>query len=60
MLALKNLIKNRVRTTLNIAAVTIAVLSVILLASLGSGLVSTGEQDMSPRTAAKHLTPPLQ
>ncbi|MDF1557469.1 MAG: ABC transporter permease [ANME-2 cluster archaeon] len=36
--------KNRVRTTLNIAAVTIAVLSVILLASLGSGLVSTGEQ----------------
>ena len=43
MLALKNIKKNRVRTILNIAAVTIAVLSVILLASLGSGLVTTGE-----------------
>ncbi len=43
MLALKNIMKNRVRTSLNIAAVTIAVLSVILLASLGSGLVTTGE-----------------
>lgn len=43
MLALKNIMKNRVRTSLNIAAVTVAVLSVILLASLGSGLVATGE-----------------
>jgi putative ABC transport system permease protein len=43
MLALKHIMKNRVRTSLNIAAVTIAVLSVILLASLGSGLVTTGE-----------------
>jgi putative ABC transport system permease protein len=44
MLAFRNMMKNRIRTALNITAVTIAVLAVILLVSLGSGLVSTGEQ----------------
>ena len=35
---------NKIRTLLNITAVVISVMSVILLASLGSGLVSTGEE----------------
>jgi len=35
---------NKIRTLLNITAVAISVMSVILLASLGNGLISTGEE----------------
>jgi putative ABC transport system permease protein len=44
MLAIRNLKRNSVRTALNIAAVSIAVLFMVLLASMGSGLIATGEQ----------------
>src|SRR3990172_5318785 len=42
MLAIKNLVKNKFRTVLTILGIALAVLSIILLASTGNGLFTTG------------------
>lgn len=42
MLAIRNLKRNRLRTALTIMGVVLAVLSIILLASIGNGLLTTG------------------
>lgn len=42
MLAIRNLARNKLRTTLTINGVALAVLSIILLASIGNGLLTTG------------------
>lgn len=42
MLAIRNLTRNKIRTTLTILGVALAVISIILLASIGNGLLTTG------------------
>lgn len=42
MLAIRNLATNRLRTTLTVAGVALSVISIILLASLGNGLLTAG------------------
>lgn len=42
MLAIRNLKRNRLRTALTIMGVALAVMSIILLASIGNGLLKTG------------------
>ncbi len=42
MLAIKNLKRNKIRTILTILGVAFAVISIILLASIGNGLLTTG------------------
>ena len=44
MLAINNLLRNKLRTSLTITGVALAVLSIILLASIGNGLVTTGNK----------------
>ncbi len=42
MLAIRNLTRNKLRTTLTIMGVALSVISIILLASIGNGLLTTG------------------
>jgi putative ABC transport system permease protein len=42
MLAIRNLKRNKLRTALTILGIAFAVLSIILLASIGNGLITTG------------------
>ncbi|MGB8217130.1 MAG: ABC transporter permease [Candidatus Methanoperedens sp.] len=42
MLAIRNLARNKLRTTLSIMGVALSVISIILLASIGNGLLTTG------------------
>jgi putative ABC transport system permease protein len=42
MLAIRNLARNKLRTTLTIMGVALAVISIILLASIGNGLLTIG------------------
>lgn len=42
MLAIRNLARNKLRTTLTIMGVALSVISIILLASIGNGLLTTG------------------
>ena len=53
MLAIKNLFRNKLRTLLNIIGVTLAIVSLIILTSLGSGLLDTGEQVL--KDSSMHL-----
>ena len=48
--------KSKIRTSLNITAVTISVMSVILLASLGTSLISTGEEIFEKSTMHLWIT----
>jgi len=53
MLAIKNLFRNKLRTLLNIIGVTLAIISLVILTSLGSGLLDTGEQVL--KDSSMHL-----
>ena len=53
MLAIKNLSRNKLRTLLNIIGVTLAIISLVILTSLGSGLLDTGEQVL--KDSSMHL-----
>jgi putative ABC transport system permease protein len=50
MLAIRNLFRNKLRTLLNIIGVTLAIISLVILISLGSGLLDTGEQVLEDST----------
>ena len=53
MLAIKNLFRNKLRTLLNIIGVMLAIISLVILTSLGSGLLDTGEQVL--KDSSMHL-----
>jgi len=53
MLSIKNLFRNKLRTLLNIIGVMLAIISLVILASLGSGLLDTGEQVL--KDSSMHL-----
>src|SRR3972149_3466540 len=44
MLAIRNMMRNKLRTILTSMGVALAVLSIILLASIGNGLLTTGDK----------------
>lgn len=56
MLALKNLVKNKLRTCFTILGVALAVLSIILLASIGNGLLTTGGRLLDESTIHLWIT----
>lgn len=53
MLAIKNLFRNKLRTLLNIIGITLAIISLVILTSLGCGLMDTGEQVL--KDSSMHL-----
>lgn len=56
MLAIRNLIRNKLRTSLTIFGVALAVLSIILLASIGNGLITTGDKLLEQSTINLWIT----
>ncbi len=44
MLAIRNLSKNKIRTILTVLGVALSVVSIVMLASLGNGLLTTGDR----------------
>lgn len=56
MLALKNLVKNKLRTCFTILGVALAVLSIILLSSIGNGLLTTGGRLLEESTIHLWIT----
>lgn len=50
MLAVRNLANNKLRTILTILGISLAVLSIILIASIGNGLLTTGNKLMDKNT----------
>jgi putative ABC transport system permease protein len=53
MLAIKNLFRNKLRTLLNIIGIMLAIISLVILTSLGCGLLDTGEQVL--KDSSMHL-----
>ncbi|MCZ7355887.1 MAG: ABC transporter permease [Candidatus Methanoperedens sp.] len=56
MIALRNLAYNRFRTLLSIAGIAIAVISIILLGSIGNGLLITGEKTLEKSSMQMWMT----
>lgn len=56
MLAIRNLTRNKLRTGLTMLGVTLAVLSIILLASIGNGLITTGDRLLEQSTINLWIT----
>jgi len=50
MIVLRNIAHNKFRTVISIAGVFIAVISAILLGSIGNGLLVTGEKTLEGST----------
>lgn len=56
MLAIRNLARNKLRTSLTMLGVALAVISIILLASIGNGLLSTGDRLLEQSTINLWIT----
>lgn len=56
MIALRNLAYNKFRTMLSITGIAIAVISIILLGSMGNGLIKTGEKTLEKSSMQMWIT----
>ncbi len=56
MLAIRNLTRNKLRTSLTMLGVALAVISIILLASIGNGLLTTGGKILEQSTVHLWIT----
>ncbi len=56
MIAFRNLAHNKFRTLLSIAGIAIAVISIILLGSIGNGLLITGEKTLEKSSMQMWMT----
>lgn len=56
MLAIRNLTRNKLRTSLTMLGVALAVISIILLASIGNGLLTTGGKILDQSTIHLWIT----
>jgi len=56
MIALRNLTHNKFRTLLSITGVAIAVISIILIGSIGNGLIRTGEKTLEKSSMQMWVT----